>query len=46
MVSHHNGDTHDTIKDAWKQDTEIKYLDLREEKQTKRTAEKIMKFSG
>lgn len=44
MVSHHKGETHDIIKDAWEQDAEIKYLDLRQEKQANRTAEKIMKF--
>jgi hypothetical protein len=32
MVSHHNGETHDIIKDAREQDVEIKYLDLRQEK--------------
>jgi len=37
-------ETHDIIKDAWEQDAEIKYLDLREEKPANRTAEKIMRF--
>ena len=40
MVSHHKGETHDVIKCAWEQDVEIKYLDLRQEKQADRTAEK------
>lgn len=44
MISHHNGETHDIIVAAWEQDAEIKYLDLREEKQANRRAEKIMKF--
>jgi hypothetical protein len=45
MVSHHKGETHDMIKNAWEQDVEIKYLDLREEKQAnKRSEKKIMKF--
>jgi hypothetical protein len=39
MISRHNGETHDIIKDALEQDAEIKYLDLREEKQAKRRAE-------
>jgi hypothetical protein len=44
MVYHHKGETHDIIKDAWEQDAEIKYLDLKQVKQANRTAEKIMKF--
>ena len=44
MVSRYKGETHDIIKDAWEQDAEIKYLDLKQEKQANRTAEKIIKF--
>jgi len=31
MVSHHKGEAYDIIKDAWEQDAEIKYLDLKQE---------------